>query len=112
MSGHDSPVGQDFGQGEGVLGRAAAVVAGARVDLDQLTRDLDHRLQGLQGRWQGAGGSAFFALQRAWVDKQRVITGALDEFEASLRRTEKDNLATDDAQSAALSRTAQRLGGI
>ena len=36
---------------------------------------------------------------------------ALNEFEASLTSTEKDNISTDDAQSANYNRTAGRLGG-
>jgi len=39
-----------------------------------------------------------------------VITRALAEFEASLVSTERDNVATDDAQSVAYHRTTGRLG--
>ena len=41
----------------------------------------------------------------------RVIVSALNEFEASLTTTEKDNISTDEAQSANYQRTAGRLGG-
>ncbi len=58
-----------------------------------------------------AGGSAFFALQQAWTEKQKVITNALNDFEASLTSTERDNVNTDEAQSANYNRTAGRLGG-
>ncbi len=68
------------------------------------------RSRALRGGWAGAGGQAFFALHQAWTEKQRVIVSALDEFEAALTRTERDNLATDEAQSATYQRTASRLG--
>jgi ESAT-6 family protein len=101
----------EMGQGEHTLSRAAGLVSEARSDLDALNRRLDGQVAGLQGRWTGAGGSAFFALHRAWTERQTSITAALEAFEASLRATERDNLGTDDAQSAHYHRTAARLGG-
>ena len=100
----------EMGQGEGTLSRAAGLVAGARSDFDQISARLTGQIDGLRGRWAGAGGQAFFALHQAWTEKQRVIVSALDEFEASLAGTERDNLATDQAQSATYQRTASRLG--
>ena len=39
-----------------------------------------------------------------------MITNALNEFQASLTSTEKDNVSTDEAQSSNYSRVAGRLG--
>jgi hypothetical protein len=39
-----------------------------------------------------------------------VITNALNEFEASLTSTERDNMSTDETQSSAYNRFAGRLG--
>lgn len=100
---------QEMGQGDGTLTRAAGMVREAKADFDRLARDLDGRIQGLRGQWVGAGGTAFFRLQQAWTEKQRVIVGALDQFEASLVATERDNVGTDEAQSANYHRTAARL---
>jgi WXG100 family type VII secretion target len=100
----------EMGQGEGTLSRAAGLVAAARQDFDALSRALEGQIAGVQGRWVGAGGTAFFALHRAWTEKQRVVTGALDAFEASLTSTERDNVATDETQSADYARVAGRLG--
>ena len=100
----------EMGQGEKTLTRAAALVADAKTDFDGFSRRLDAQIAGLQGRWVGTGATAFFALHRAWTEKQDVITRALNEFEASLVSTERDNVATDDAQSALYHRTAGRLG--
>lgn len=99
----------EMGQGEGTLSRAAGLVAEAKADFDSLSNNLSGQISGLQGRWAGAGGSAFFALHQAWTDKQRVITTALNEFEASLTSTERDNMATDDTQSSNYNRVAGRL---
>ena len=101
----------EMGQGEKTLTRAAGMVADAKTDFDGFSRKLDGQISGLRGQWIGAGGAAFFALHQAWTEKQGVITSALNEFETSLQSTERDNVSTDDAQSAAYNRTAARLGG-
>jgi WXG100 family type VII secretion target len=99
----------EIGQGEGTLTRAAGLVAAARGDFDRISTRLETQINGLRGRWAGAGGQAFFTLHQAWTEKQRVIVRALDELEASLTRTERDNIATDQAQSATFVRTTARL---
>lgn len=101
----------EMGQGEGTLTRAADLVAAAKQDFDRLSGKLDAQIQGLRGRWAGAGGQAFFTLHQVWTEKQKVIVSALSEFEASLRSTETDNVSTDEAQSATYTRTVGRLGG-
>lgn len=98
--------------GEGTLARAAGMVADAKVEFDQLSAGLSDRIMGAQGRWQGAGGSAFFGLHQAWTDKQKVIVAALNEFEANLRGTQSANLATDDNAMSAQNANLHRLGGI
>ena len=99
----------EMGQGEGTLTRAAGMVAEARADFDRLSNKLEGQIQGLQGRWVGAGGSAFFQLHQAWTEKQRVIVSALNEFEQSLTSTERDNVNTDDTQMSNYNRNASRL---
>ncbi|MEP9362613.1 WXG100 family type VII secretion target [Nocardioides sp. CN2-186] len=99
-----------MGQGEHTLTRAAGLVVEARQDFEALSKALEGKIAGLQGKWAGAGGTAFFSLHQAWTEKQRVITNALNEFEASLTSTEKDNLNTDETQSSSYNRFAGRLG--
>ena len=100
----------EMGQGEHTLTRAAGLVSDAKGDLDGLSSALEGQIQGLRGRWTGAGGSAFFALHQAWTDKQRVITRALDELGAALASTERDNMSTDETQSSGYATYAGRLG--
>ena len=101
----------EMGQGEGTLTKAAGLVAERQAGLRPAQREARRADPGLQGKWAGAGGQAFFTLHQAWTEKQKVIVGALNEFEASLTSTEKDNISTDEAQSANYTRTAGRLGG-
>ena len=100
----------EMGQGEGTLTRAAGLVAEAKQDFDTMSKTLEGQIAGLQGKWAGAGGQAFFGLHQAWTEKQRIITRALDEFSASLTSTERDNVNTDETQSATYSKVAGRLG--
>lgn len=101
----------EMGMGAGTLGRAAELVGAARSDFDRMSAELGHEVDQLRGRWQGAGGRAFFVLHQAWEDKQRVIVSALDDLSGALRSTERDVLATDDTQAAAYHQDLGRLGG-
>lgn len=98
--------------GEQVLSRAAGMVAAAKADFTRDAANLENQINGMRGRWQGAGGQAFFTLHQAWTEKQRTILSALDEFEASLRTTERDNVSTDETQQTANVNLAGRLDGI
>ncbi|WP_182525399.1 WXG100 family type VII secretion target [Nocardioides dongkuii] len=102
----------EFGQGEKALTKAATLVADAKRDFDGYARELDDQISALKGRWVGQGGAAFFTLHQAWTEKQTIIVQALNEFEASLTSTERDNVSTDDTQSSNYVRTAGRLDGI
>ena len=99
-----------MGQGHGTLSAAATMVADARHDLDRLDRELMQHVEAAQASWAGQGGAAFTAVGVAWSERQRTIVGSLDELAASLRATERDNVATDESQSAAFARCQQRLG--
>ena len=98
--------------GEHALSRAAGMVSAAKADFTRDAANLENQINGMRGRWQGAGGQAFFTLHQAWTEKQRIILSALDEFEASLRTTERDNVSTDETQQAANVNLAGRLDGI
>ncbi|MFN8195430.1 MAG: WXG100 family type VII secretion target [Nocardioidaceae bacterium] len=101
----------EMGQGHGTLTKAAGLVAAAKHDLDRVSADLTTKIQGLSTQWVGAGGSAFQRLHAEWTEQHRVITSALNEFEAALTQTERDNMSTDDNQVAPMSNLSARLGG-
>ena len=100
----------EMGQGEKTLSQAATMVADAKRDFDNFSKTLDGQIGVMRTKWAGAGAQAFFILHQAWTEKQAVIVNALNEFEASLLSTEKDNVNTDDTQSANYNRFAGRLG--
>lgn len=100
----------EMGQGQGTLTRAAGMVSQAKQDFDLISRDLSGKIQGLNGQWVGAGGAAFMRLHSEWTEAHRAINSALEEFENALRRTEHDNVATDENQAAPMSKLSARLG--
>ncbi|WP_051218019.1 WXG100 family type VII secretion target [Nocardioides insulae] len=100
----------NFGQGEGTLSKAAEMVREAKGDFDNLASQLSSQIDGARAQWKGQGGNAFFALHQAWTEKQRTVVSALNEFESSLRSTEKDNVSTDDTQSQNFAGFQNRLG--
>ncbi len=98
-----------FGQGEGTLTRAAAMVAEARADFDRISSVLDGQIQGARSQWGGQGATAFFTLHQTWTQKQQVIVNALNDFEASLTETERFNVSTDDEQASNMTHLTGRL---
>ena len=99
-----------FGHGEGTLKRAAGLVSDARGDFNRLSNRLEHQINGVRGKWGGAGADAFFILHNAWQEKHRTVVSALDSFESALTRTESDDASTDETQSASYAALAGRLG--
>jgi uncharacterized protein YukE len=100
----------EMGQGRGALSRAAGLVADARADFERYNTEVVERIDAARATWFGQGSTAFNALGHAWSERQRTIINALDGFEMALRATERDNIATDDAQSSVFVRGQQRLG--
>lgn len=100
----------DYGMGEDTLVKAADMVRNAKADFDRLAGQLEGQIQGLQGRWAGQGGRAFFQVHQAWSEKQRIVVKALDDFEQSLVSTDKDAKATDEASSSSMANINSRLG--
>lgn len=99
----------EMGMGEGTLSKAAGMVTTARQDFHRLSGELDGQIADLKGKWGGAGGQAFFILHQAWTDKQKMVVDALDDFEASLRGTERDATNVDDTQAVNFNNFQNRL---
>ena len=99
----------EYGQEYGVLTRAAGMVADARTDFLGYSNRLSGQISAVQGKWGGAGATAFFTLHQAWTEKQKVIVDALNEFESSLTATERDNVDVDEQQSAGYTQLAGKL---
>ena len=98
--------------GDRTLSRAAGMVATAKSDFDRLSATLSDNLVAQQAKWQGQGGRAFTNLHQAWTEKQNRIVQALNEFEAALTSTERDNINTDQAQSDFMAKNHSRLDGV
>ena len=98
--------------GDRTLSRAAGMVTNAKSDFDRLSRTMSDTIVSYQSKWQGQGGKAFFGLHQAWTEKQDRIVRALNDFEAALTSTERDNVNTDQAQSDNMNKNHSRLDGV
>jgi uncharacterized protein YukE len=96
------------GQVVGALDRAARLALAAKTDLDALVGALSGHVS-LGSRWQGAGGRAFAVAYADWAHQQQRVTAKLQWFADQLVAVERLNVATDQAQAAAVGSLAQRL---
>jgi WXG100 family type VII secretion target len=87
-------------------------VSTGRTDFTSMAKKLEGQILDKTAQWQGAGGSAFFNLHAAWMEKQTKIVNALNEFEASLGITDKTTKDNDAQQAAAHNTNLSALDGV
>lgn len=97
-------------QTERALKDAATRVSDAHGDVNSRCQKLTGEVSQMMSGWGGQGATAFNNLMTAWQDKQRQILSAMDMLRQSLEATDKDNVATDEAQSSAHVNLLNRLG--
>jgi len=99
-----------YGQTEKALSKGADFVDQARGDVKNKCGVLSSNIQTMMAGWGGQGATAFNNLMIAWDQKQETILKALDQLAASMKETERDNVSTDEAQSATHANLQGRLG--
>ncbi|TQK73249.1 MULTISPECIES: hypothetical protein [unclassified Nocardioides] len=87
--------GTEFGHAEGALKKVAELVAETKKDLATKAGKMEIDLERMHKAWVGGGGLSFQNVKNAWLEKHKVVTAALDQFENSLIETESDNVNTD-----------------
>jgi uncharacterized protein YukE len=102
----------DMRLGESTLKEIANEVSLGRTDFTVLSKKLEGQILEKTAQWQGAGGSSFFNLHAAWMEKQGKIVKALDEFEAQLGFTDKTQKDNDQQQAAAAQTNLNALDGV
>ena len=100
------------GFGEGTIKTTGQLLAGAKVELRRLSKELQGEIDQLQGKWGGAGAQAFGVLNRAWDEKQGAIVMTLEKFEATLDETEKSLTTSDEQSSASVAAIRNQMEGI
>lgn len=101
-----------MGQEEKALSAAADLVDVARIDVTKLCTTMSDDLGQMMTGWTGAGATAFNTLMITWQDRQATILKALDDLSLALVETEKDNIATDEAERGAYIALEGRLGPL
>lgn len=99
-----------YGQTEKALSKGADAVDQARGDVKNKCGVLSSNIQTMMAGWGGQGASSFNNLMISWDQKQETILKALDQLSASMKETERDNVSTDEAQSATHTNLQGRLG--
>ncbi|MCW2835416.1 MAG: hypothetical protein JWN68_3369 [Nocardioides sp.] len=100
----------NLSQTEQALSKGAEKVETARIEVKQKCNTVSDKVNEMMAGWGGQGASSFGNLMVAWQEKQEKILQALDGLAASMRETEKDNVATDQSQSDAHLNLQNRLG--
>ncbi len=100
----------NLSQTEKALSKGAEFVNTARGDVKTKCNTVSDRVNEMMAGWGGQGATSFGNLMVAWQDKQEQILKALDQLAASMQETEKDNVATDQAQSDSHLNLQGRLG--
>ncbi len=100
----------NLSQTEKALSKGAGFVKEARSEVKNQCIKVDDQVKEMMGGWGGQGATAFGNLMVAWQEKQNTILTALDQLAQSMEETEKDNVATDQAQSDSHATLQNRLG--
>ena len=100
------------GFGEGTIKSTAQLLAGAKVELRRLSKELQGEIDQLQGKWGGAGAQAFGVHNQAWDEKQGAIVMTLEKFESTLDETEKSMTTSDEQSSASVAAIRNQMEGI
>ena len=108
--GEGSFMSEIYGQTEKALSKGADYVDQARGDVKNKCGVLSGNIQTMMAGWGGQGASAFNNLMISWDQKQETILKALDQLSASMKETERDNVSTDESQSATHTNLQGRLG--
>lgn len=87
-----------------VLSVAAKDVKNTQEELDTIINDIRVKLNHLNSSWQGQGGQAFQGAIMSWQRTANRVTGAMDNFHASLLGTEQTYDETEDFVSRGLNR--------
>lgn len=100
----------NLSQTEKALSKGAGFVKEARSEVKNKCDIVQDQVGEMMGGWGGQGATAFGNLMVAWQEKQNTILNALDQLAHSMEETEKDNVATDQAQSDSHANLQNRLG--
>jgi WXG100 family type VII secretion target len=100
------------GFGEGTIQSTSQLIAGAKVELRRLSKELQSEIDQMQGKWGGDGAQAFSILNQAWDEKQDAIVMTLEKFESTLGETERSLTTSDEQSSAQVSAIRSQMEGI
>jgi WXG100 family type VII secretion target len=103
--------GARFGASLDVMAQAAAHVRGVNEEIGTLLSTLMSQLEPIASTWKGAASSAFQQLHQRWNSDAQKLNAALGGIAESLVATHRTYTASEDANTAAVSRVAGLING-
>jgi WXG100 family type VII secretion target len=98
-------VAENISAEEGALARGAQAVVDARQGIDQRVAQVRREIETVGGMWTGPAATRFTQLMAEWDTKTKKLNGVLEQLEASLTGTARDQQATDE-------QTQQTISGL
>ncbi|QAY64688.1 WXG100 family type VII secretion target [Xylanimonas allomyrinae] len=95
---------------EGALEQGAIAVADAKTAIDGQVKFVRGEIEQLSGMWTGPAAAKFAQLMGEWDSKTSRLNAVLDNLEASLRGTARDQAATDDSHQQVISGLGSMMG--
>jgi len=96
---------------EGALRSGADAVATAKQNIQQRITSVRGEIEQLGGFWTGSAAASFTQLLNTWDTKANDLNNVLITLEESLRGTEQDQAASEDAHKSTISGLGSMLAG-
>lgn len=97
---------------EGALKRGAKAVEDARDAVNARIRAIESDMTQLRAFWYGEASGAFDQLMLRWRTEARKVNDVLIELEASIRGTEKDQIAQETEHKTTISGLGSMMGAM
>lgn len=101
---------QQFSSGEGALLAGAEATATARESVGKSIKDVQNSIDSVGPGWMSPAAQQMRQTAERWIESATKINNVLIKFEADLRQTDTDYLATEEEQSSAFTNISARMG--
>ena len=96
---------------EGALKAGAQAVNEAKAGIDQQVKNVRGEIEQLKGFWSGGAAASFTGLMTRWEEQATKLNNVLVTLEDALRGTEKDQAASEEQHTQAISGLSSMMSG-
>ncbi|MDO5093263.1 MAG: WXG100 family type VII secretion target [Propionibacteriaceae bacterium] len=101
---------QQFSSGEGALLAGAEATANARESVEASIKSVQNSVDAVGSGWDSPAARQMRMTAERWIESATKVNNVLTKFEADLRQTDTDYLATEEEQSSTFTNIGARLG--